>query len=344
MTTFYLIRHGEVDYNRNDTMIFKGMGRNFSPLTYKGTQQISHISADIRLSSCKIIISSPYTRAIQSASILSRKLQLDLIVEPTLFEWVENKKFSSEVIDSDLALNEYNKYNGVYPKNELKDWEDNELLSNRILEVMERYLQYDKVIIVCHGILIHSLFPDKWLKHSEIIEYEYDYKPSERFAVYDVNGIKTGRTMIFGNRQEEHEYSMFVHIIVSNNQGKFLLQKRSMKKRFFPGVWDTTGGCVKHYEETIDAALRETEEETGLIFAKSQIKFVRRILNRNFVDVFFAQKNFNLADCILDENEVDELKLFEPEEMYELFLDKKNPPCDKEYLDTLREIITNIKT
>jgi len=32
---------------------------------------------------------------------------------------------------------------------------------------------YDKVIVVCHGILIHSVSGGKWLENAEIYEYNY---------------------------------------------------------------------------------------------------------------------------------------------------------------------------
>lgn len=340
MTTFYLIRHGETDYSRNDMMIFKDIGKNFAPLTNKGVDQLETTALDKRLLGCDVIISSPYTRALQSAAILSKALQKELVVESTLFEWVPNKHFATPYDSTSLAINEYNQYNGKYPDGELRDWEDNELLQNRILEVMERYLHHDKVGIVCHGMLIHSLFQDRWLDYGEIIEYEFDYTPSERYAIYDKNGNKTGRTNVMGNRREDHQYSMFVDIIIADHKGKFLMQKRSMKKRFFPGEWGNTGGCVKHYEKTIDAAIRETQEETGLSFDKTQIKFVKRIKNDNFFDMFFAQKEFDIDECTMQEDEVDELKMFRPEKMYALLKDKESPPGD-EYMEVLRDIIDN---
>ena len=67
---FYFIRHGETDYSNNGQKIYKGVGENFAPPTVKSIEQIKKTSTDIRLAEADIIVSSPYTRALQSAAIL----------------------------------------------------------------------------------------------------------------------------------------------------------------------------------------------------------------------------------------------------------------------------------
>lgn len=341
MTIFYLIRHGETDYSRNDALIFNGVGKDYAPLTLKGRKQVLSAAADSRFSNCNLIISSPYTRALESAAILSRELDLELMVEPTLFEWMADKQSRYFVEnEEETRIGEYNRLNGEYPEGEDRGWEDNTMMKNRIMEVMERYLTYDKVIIVCHGMLIHSLFQDRWLDNAEIVEFKYDWEPSERYAIYDSKGKKTGRTNIHGDLRHIGEHSKFVHIVIANHEGEFLLQKRSVKKRFFPWVWDTTGGCIKHYEESLEAALRETYEETGLLFSEDQIQLVSDTFEVNLPDIFFARKKFNIDDCKMDENEVDELKLFSPDEMLEIFRLKPNP--NTRYIKVLEHIIEDL--
>jgi isopentenyldiphosphate isomerase len=56
-----------------------------------------------------------------------------------------------------------------------------------------------------------------------------------------------------------------VHVLVFNQAGALLLQKRSMKKDIAPGKWDTSvGGHINPGEEASAAAVREMYEELGI--------------------------------------------------------------------------------
>jgi isopentenyldiphosphate isomerase len=56
-----------------------------------------------------------------------------------------------------------------------------------------------------------------------------------------------------------------VHVLIFNESGEMLLQKRSAKKHFCPLHWSTAvGGHVQSGEEYEKAALREFEEELGV--------------------------------------------------------------------------------
>jgi broad specificity phosphatase PhoE len=172
---FYLIRHGEADYSNNGNKIYRGVGVNFAPLTMEGIDQIKTTAADARLKDADIIISSPYTRALQSAAILSKELQIDLIVEPGLFEWSSDVNFTDlPPEESKSRIDEFNEYNGDYPGGERRPWEDNESLSSRLYDTLAKYDGYKKVIVVCHGMLIHSVDKKSWLENGEIFELSMD--------------------------------------------------------------------------------------------------------------------------------------------------------------------------
>ncbi len=56
-----------------------------------------------------------------------------------------------------------------------------------------------------------------------------------------------------------------VHVLVFNQAGALLLQKRSMNKDIAPGKWDTSvGGHINPGEEASAAAGREMSEELGI--------------------------------------------------------------------------------
>lgn len=89
----YFIRHGQADYSEKDSKIYQGFGNHMAPLSPRGIQEIEETATDPRLQRAKLILSSPYGRALQSAAILSRRLQLPLQVETDLHEWLANKRY-----------------------------------------------------------------------------------------------------------------------------------------------------------------------------------------------------------------------------------------------------------
>lgn len=69
-------------------------------------------------------------------------------------------------------------------------------------------------------------------------------------------------------RREVHQLGLrhrAVHVLVFNSRGEVFLQKRSMKKDCFPGVWDSSASGHLDVGESYDAcAVRELREELGL--------------------------------------------------------------------------------
>jgi isopentenyldiphosphate isomerase len=72
------------------------------------------------------------------------------------------------------------------------------------------------------------------------------------------------RRLVHGNPALIHRS---VHILVVHPEtGRLLLQKRSPEKDTHPGQWDTSvGGHVNFGQSYEEAAIRETEEELGLV-------------------------------------------------------------------------------
>lgn len=66
-----LIRHGEPDYRVVTERKFKGHGRDLAPLTEQGVLQAEAVSHDPRLAGAEFIVSSPYTRALQTAAMVT---------------------------------------------------------------------------------------------------------------------------------------------------------------------------------------------------------------------------------------------------------------------------------
>ena len=74
-------------------------------------------------------------------------------------------------------------------------------------------------------------------------------------------------------RSEVHRLGLLhraIHVLVFNSRGETFLQKRSMTKDREPGKWDSsTSGHVNAGEDYDAAAVRELDEEIGLIVSKT---------------------------------------------------------------------------
>jgi isopentenyldiphosphate isomerase len=87
----------------------------------------------------------------------------------------------------------------------------------------------------------------------------------EFIEIVDLEGNVLGiapRSEAHGNPALMHRV---VHVLVFNQKGELLLQKRSMTKDVAPGRWDTSvGGHVDPGETLEEAARRELREELGV--------------------------------------------------------------------------------
>ena len=80
----YMIRHGKADYSYGDLHNFIGQGHDLAKLDDKYIDDVIKTSKDIRLKNADLIVSSPYTRALQTAAIISKKTGLDIKIEADL--------------------------------------------------------------------------------------------------------------------------------------------------------------------------------------------------------------------------------------------------------------------
>lgn len=158
MTTFYFVRHGEPDYESVGTWSQVSFGRDFAGLTKAGVEQIGKAAEELSGQGAQIIISSPFTRAMHGATILSRALDLPVCVEKDLHEWQSDLTHAIAEDEKLLMLcKDFDACNGIYPDGEEKIWESREIVRNRVLSVLEKYAEYEKVIVMGHAIMIQSV-------------------------------------------------------------------------------------------------------------------------------------------------------------------------------------------
>jgi 8-oxo-dGTP pyrophosphatase MutT (NUDIX family) len=72
-------------------------------------------------------------------------------------------------------------------------------------------------------------------------------------------------------------YAQVVIVVVFDARGRILVHKRKQSKEVNPGDIDFVCGMVEHQETPLEAAIRETKEETGL--EPENLQLVRQGLN-----------------------------------------------------------------
>jgi len=169
---FYFIRHGQTDYSERNTKIYQDFGVNLANLTETGIQQIKETAKDPRLKDADLILSSPYTRALQTAAILSKELNIEIKIETDLHEWLANKTYRYETDETaEKAFREYEQNHGEYPSQTPKPWENALSIKTRVLNVLSRYTTCKKVIIAGHGMMIQATTGKHHPACGEIVEF-----------------------------------------------------------------------------------------------------------------------------------------------------------------------------
>ncbi len=164
----------------------------------------------------------------------------------------------------------------------------------------------------------------------------------EWLDIYDENGNHTGRVAERSTFLSRGDYFLCSHIIIENTEGLFLIQKRSESKSTRAGQWDITAGAVDAGETSLDGAIREAKEEVGLDLPRNAMRFLFRDRRRScFHDVWYVRLSFALEQCIMQESEVQALRLVPAEGLISLIM--KMPHRSSNYKKELVSFFQNRK-
>ena len=139
----------------------------------------------------------------------------------------------------------------------------------------------------------------------------------EPFDIYDADRKLTSRT---GRRGEPPlppgDYFLVVHVWIMNSQGKYLITQRASEKKHFPRLWEAPGGGVLTGESSLAAALREAEEETGIILRPGTGVFFKTWHRPgSFADIWLFRQDISLDHLVLRPGETMDARLAGPDEI-----------------------------
>ena len=170
----YMIRHGKADYSYGDSHNFIGHGHDLAKLDDNYIDDVIKTAKDTRLKEASLIVSSPYTRALQTAAIISKEINLDIKIEADLREWEPDTTYQYKAMEAKTFYKDYVSNNGIHPTNRIVLWESKEHLKDRIESVIKKYKYYKCIIFVFHQIAIKSVVDIDEVKPAEIIEYNWN--------------------------------------------------------------------------------------------------------------------------------------------------------------------------
>lgn len=146
----------------------------------------------------------------------------------------------------------------------------------------------------------------------------------EYLDLYDENKNLTGEKIVRGKGKPqvpENNYINIVIIFMQNSEGKFLFQITSKEKG---NEIATTGGHVKSGQTSYEAILAEVEEELGLDISKEDVKMIDSyIFGVAFMDVYYLNKDINISDLKLQDDEVESVEWFTIDRIKELINEGK---------------------
>ena len=175
MTDFLLVRHAEADYSFPSKLKTKGWGADLAPLTDLGIQHVKERALYLAEWSPEIVLVSPTTRTMSVALILKDYISAPFKVEFNIHEWIPRLDFNWSSVNDvhemmrDMELNDFE-----WPESGDRPWEPYSHIRNRVHAAMRKYLDYERVMLICHEHLIRSLLKEqRKIDFLESIEYSF---------------------------------------------------------------------------------------------------------------------------------------------------------------------------
>ncbi|MDF2686275.1 MAG: isopentenyldiphosphate isomerase [Clostridia bacterium] len=162
----------------------------------------------------------------------------------------------------------------------------------------------------------------------------------ELWDILDKNGNKLGRTVERGKPMSQDEFHLVVHVWIMNSKGEYLISKRTPNKPY-PNMWEATGGSAVIGDDSISAAIREVNEELGVVLNPANGKLFKSYLRQNhdfpdICDVWIFKHDCPIEAIVFQEGETCDAMWAGKNKIYEmikagLFIGKDIYP----YLDEL---------
>jgi broad specificity phosphatase PhoE len=173
MTAIYLVRHGEADYELIGKRRWPGKLADLAPLTARGVEQAAVAGEHLSNVGAVKLLSSPFTRTMQTASAVSCRIHLAIEVDLDLHEWLPDDTFRWHNLAEVRALvADFDSCGGEWPPGERRVWEPLSSVRRRASAALRRAVASvtddGSIIAVCHEMVIRSVTGEVKTRHGEV--------------------------------------------------------------------------------------------------------------------------------------------------------------------------------
>ncbi|MFD1292423.1 NUDIX domain-containing protein [Lutibacter holmesii] len=174
----------------------------------------------------------------------------------------------------------------------------------------------------------------------------------EYIDILNEEGVPTGKTCLKSEAHKKGFYHASAHIWIFDKDKNVLIQKRAANKDTFPNLWDiSVAGHISAGEQPLTSALREVEEEIGMVLLKEQLHFIgtsKKTVQHhaNFIDnelhyIYVCEVTFNVNSLKIQKEEVAALKSIHLNNLIEKVTTKDFVPRTDNYYPFVFEHIKN---
>jgi broad specificity phosphatase PhoE len=168
--TVLLMRHGEPDWGQVKDPRWRGAANDWAPLTPHGQVQAEHAADRLAGQHPTLVLSSPMTRALQTAAIVASRLALPLAVELDLREWLPDETYQwTSAHEVASAYTDMLHRGGTRENHGSGRWEPLDQVRDRALAALHRHANPGATVVaVCHEVLIHAVTGHPQTGHGDI--------------------------------------------------------------------------------------------------------------------------------------------------------------------------------
>lgn len=159
----------------------------------------------------------------------------------------------------------------------------------------------------------------------------------EMWDLYNKEREKAGEALERGKSIPQGLYHIVAGAWIMNSQLQFLISQRHPNMTY-PNYWECTGGSVLMGESSLEGAVREVNEELGIVLFPDQALLffqTRRDKMQDFYDAWLFHTDIPISSLKLQSEEVADVKWVNKDELYEMYLKKELHPL----IDYIEEIV-----